>query len=242
MERFGWERVYHEGLRVETTIDLDMQKAAEAEVARALADIEKRQRARGLQALGRRTRCRRRSSRSIRTPARSGAGRRPRVRREPVQPCHAGAAAAGLGVQAVRLCRGARARLHAGHADQRPERAGHDASGRLDARGRSCRRRHASRCARRCASRAIAPPCGCSRTSASRRPCEYAERFGVGRHAERAVARARLGRGDDALADVRVRRLCERGRARRADADPPRRRRATARCCTSRRPTLRSAR
>ena len=43
VERFGWDRVHHEGLRVETTIDLDMQKAAEAEVARSLADIEKRQ-------------------------------------------------------------------------------------------------------------------------------------------------------------------------------------------------------
>src|SRR5688572_20104875 len=43
VERFGWDRVHHEGLRVETTIDLDMQKAAEAEVARALEEIEKRQ-------------------------------------------------------------------------------------------------------------------------------------------------------------------------------------------------------
>ena len=49
VERFGWERVYREGLRVETTLDLDLQKAAEAEVARALADVERRQgsRARG---------------------------------------------------------------------------------------------------------------------------------------------------------------------------------------------------
>jgi penicillin-binding protein 1A len=53
VETFGWERVYHGGLRVETTIDLDMQKAAEAEVARALAEIEKRQaRARRPQAAG----------------------------------------------------------------------------------------------------------------------------------------------------------------------------------------------
>ncbi|HEY3157653.1 MAG TPA: PBP1A family penicillin-binding protein [Vicinamibacterales bacterium] len=40
---FGWERVYRSGLRVETTLDLDMQRAAEAEVARAIADIERRQ-------------------------------------------------------------------------------------------------------------------------------------------------------------------------------------------------------
>jgi 1A family penicillin-binding protein len=43
VERFGWERVYEGGLKVYTTIDLQMQKAAEAEVARGLADIEKRQ-------------------------------------------------------------------------------------------------------------------------------------------------------------------------------------------------------
>lgn len=43
VERFGWERVYREGLRVETTLDLDLQKAAEAEVARTLAEVERRQ-------------------------------------------------------------------------------------------------------------------------------------------------------------------------------------------------------
>jgi 1A family penicillin-binding protein len=43
VQMFGWDRVYRAGLRVETTLDLDMQKAADAEVARALAEIEKRQ-------------------------------------------------------------------------------------------------------------------------------------------------------------------------------------------------------
>jgi penicillin-binding protein 1A len=43
VQRFGWERVYQGGLKVYTTVDLEMQKAAEAEVARGLADIEKRQ-------------------------------------------------------------------------------------------------------------------------------------------------------------------------------------------------------
>jgi penicillin-binding protein 1A len=47
VQTYGWDRVYHGGLEVETTIDLDMQKAAEAEVARALAEIEKRQTRRG---------------------------------------------------------------------------------------------------------------------------------------------------------------------------------------------------
>jgi len=43
VQRFGWERVYQGGLKVYTTVDLDMQKAAEAEVARGIADIESRQ-------------------------------------------------------------------------------------------------------------------------------------------------------------------------------------------------------
>jgi len=43
VQRFGWERVYQGGLKVYTTIDLDMQKTAEAEIARSIAEIEKRQ-------------------------------------------------------------------------------------------------------------------------------------------------------------------------------------------------------
>jgi penicillin-binding protein 1A len=44
VQRFGFERVYQGGLKVYTTVDLDMQKAAESEVARGIAEIEKRQR------------------------------------------------------------------------------------------------------------------------------------------------------------------------------------------------------
>jgi 1A family penicillin-binding protein len=43
VQRFGWERVYQGGLKVYTTVNLDMQRAAEAEVTRALVEIEKRQ-------------------------------------------------------------------------------------------------------------------------------------------------------------------------------------------------------
>jgi 1A family penicillin-binding protein len=43
VQRFGSDRVYLGGLKVYTTIDIDMQKAAEAEVARSLAEIEERQ-------------------------------------------------------------------------------------------------------------------------------------------------------------------------------------------------------
>jgi penicillin-binding protein 1A len=43
VSQFGWERVYEGGLKVYTTLNLDLQKAAEAEVERAMSEIEKRQ-------------------------------------------------------------------------------------------------------------------------------------------------------------------------------------------------------
>jgi penicillin-binding protein 1A len=43
VERFGWERVYEGGLKVHTTLDLDLQKSAETEVSRGLQEIEQRQ-------------------------------------------------------------------------------------------------------------------------------------------------------------------------------------------------------
>src|SRR5687767_12830883 len=43
VEQFGWERVYEGGLKVHTTLDLELQKAAETEVSRGLDEIEKRQ-------------------------------------------------------------------------------------------------------------------------------------------------------------------------------------------------------
>jgi penicillin-binding protein 1A len=42
VERFGWQRVYQGGLRVYTTLDADLQKAAEVLVEKGLADIERR--------------------------------------------------------------------------------------------------------------------------------------------------------------------------------------------------------
>lgn len=45
VERFGRERVYQSGLRVYTTIDVEMQKAAEAAVAKQLEDLEARRQA-----------------------------------------------------------------------------------------------------------------------------------------------------------------------------------------------------
>ena len=43
VKQFGWARVYEGGLKVYTTLDLNVQKAAEAEVKRAVAEIEARQ-------------------------------------------------------------------------------------------------------------------------------------------------------------------------------------------------------
>jgi penicillin-binding protein 1A len=45
VERFGWERVYEGGLRVYSTIDLEMQQAAENSVAEGLKALEARQQA-----------------------------------------------------------------------------------------------------------------------------------------------------------------------------------------------------
>jgi len=42
VDRFGWQRVYQGGLRVYTTIDSDLQKAAEAMLEDGLKDIERR--------------------------------------------------------------------------------------------------------------------------------------------------------------------------------------------------------
>src|SRR4029453_4079263 len=43
VQRFGWERVYEGGLKVYTTLDLDLQKAAEPEIGRGLQEIQQRQ-------------------------------------------------------------------------------------------------------------------------------------------------------------------------------------------------------
>ncbi len=45
IERFGRERVYQSGLRVYTTIDVDMQKAAEAAVVKTLDELDQRRQA-----------------------------------------------------------------------------------------------------------------------------------------------------------------------------------------------------
>ena len=70
---------------------------------------------------------------------RARAGRRPRLHREPVQSPPPGEAAVRLGVQAVRLRRGARGRVHAGDADHAVERSAARQRRGVAARGRAQR-------------------------------------------------------------------------------------------------------
>ena len=86
VDRFGWERVSAGGLRVYTTIDPDMQQAAETLLEQQLASIEARKRykhpkradfaqraeADGQASSSRLPICRARSRASIRGPATSG--------------------------------------------------------------------------------------------------------------------------------------------------------------------------
>ena len=126
VDRFGWGRVASGGLRVYTTIDPAMQQAAERALEAGLTDDRE---ALALQApdarpVPGRGRRRRQGRRPAALPAgRRGRawirgsgevrrhGRRPHLHREPLQPRRPGAPAAGLGVQAVRLRRGARTGL-----------------------------------------------------------------------------------------------------------------------------------
>ena len=128
VERFGWQRVYQGGLRVYTTIDPDLQQAAEKRSSKTACRHREAPR-RYEHAPARQDRRRQRRRRAPdpaggarrdgpANGARARDGRRPRLRREPLQPRRAGEAAAGLGVQAVRLRRGARGGLHAGDGDR----------------------------------------------------------------------------------------------------------------------------
>ena len=104
VEQFGAERVAQGGLQVYTTIDLDMQRAAEAAVEQSLLEIEKtlpktqERRRQGESAAGGAG-----GDRSGQRP-RARHGRRPRFRQELVQSRHAGETPARFRVQAVRLC------------------------------------------------------------------------------------------------------------------------------------------
>ena len=144
VERFGWERVYQSGLRVYTTIDVEMQKAAEAAVAKSLDDLERAGASAALKARKRADRrpttrrCRPRSSPSTRAPGTCGRW---------------SAAAASTRATSTAPCRRKRqpgsafkpfvyaAALEAGYTPatliDRPRRADRHAAGRVDARRRA---------------------------------------------------------------------------------------------------------
>ena len=132
VDRFGWEQVYQGGLRVFSTIDMAVQDSAEAAVAQSLKTLDEKRKALASREASRQQRrrrqCRAPAGRADRHGSSHGRrarhGRRTRLRAEPLQPRGPGAPSAGVGVQAVRLRRGARGRLHAGDDDRSPERSG----------------------------------------------------------------------------------------------------------------------
>ena len=102
----GQERMRQGGFRVYSTYEPALQRAAELTIRNRVAEIAKgRRRAQDLQG----------SLVAIdpRNWRRARARRRKELLREPVQPCDAGTAPAGFGIQAHHLCRGARAGLRA---------------------------------------------------------------------------------------------------------------------------------
>ena len=139
----------------------------------------------------------------------------------------AGAAAAGLGLQAVRLCRGARGGLFAGDGDRPTRRADHDAAGRVDAG----RRALDARCddAAHGAAHVEQPRGGAAarRGRHPERPCEYAKRLGVG--AVPSVPSLALGSGEVTLQSMTAAyaAFANAGMLPHADPHPPRRGRAT---------------
>ena len=219
VERFGWQRVYQGGLRVYTTIDSDLQKAAEAMLEDGLQDIERRPASstRSARSAGRGAR-RARADRGARlSPGRADGdgprersrqrdGRRAELRREPLQPRRAGEAPVRIGVQAVRLRGGARGWVLAGLAHHRPQRSDPDRQGRLASRGRSLHRRRDDDAV---GAADVEQPrggadAGVGRDSQGRRVCREAQRRQA---SERAVAGARRERRDARRADRGLRRL-----------------------------------
>ena len=121
IERFGKEAVYQKRLRVYTTIDPDMQKAAEAAVVSSLRDIESRMASASTPRGIRRPHgnARRRAAAGIAGGARSRDRRSPRDCRRPryverwLEPRAAVETPAGIGLQAFRLRGSDRKRIFA---------------------------------------------------------------------------------------------------------------------------------
>ena len=112
----GQERMRQGGFRVYSTYEPALQRAAELAIRTRVAEIAQEP-----------SPCARSPGQSGRH--RSGERRRARARRrkeflrEPVQPCDAGPAPAGIGIQADHLCRGARAGLRTRLDASRPRHA-----------------------------------------------------------------------------------------------------------------------
>ena len=220
VNRFGWQRVYQGGLRVFSTIDMPMQIAAETAIADQIKSIEGRRAAWQARRAAAREKsgkspAPRRSVRGVaggadraRTGYRPGArdGRRTRFRRQPLQSRRSSASSSGLGVQTVRLCGGARGRLHTCDRARPPRRSHRHAARRVDAGGRALGGSDdepAHRPAHVEQSR------GGQAAAASGHPAHRAVRQDDGRRrcSERAVAGAGVGRGHAPADDGRVRGL-----------------------------------
>ncbi len=142
VSRFGEERVYEGGLKVYTTIDIDMQRAADDEVQRALTALDRRRPGNSHGSITGGACCDRSSERGS-----SRARRRSRFSHQQLQPRATRETSAWLGVQAVRLCGGARGRVHSRDDHRPPQRSDCDAAGRLGSGRRSLDRgRHDDAC------------------------------------------------------------------------------------------------
>ena len=219
VERFGWQRVYQGGLRVFTTLQPEMQKAAEELVESGLEDIEKR---RGYKYPPR-------GKQPIAKDGRPDYLQGALYAMDPTTG-YVAAMVGGRDFTESRFNRAVQAKRQSGsafkpfvyataiEADYTPatvidnlERSDPDAAGRLDARGRAFRR-ELDDAADRAADieqprRGAAPE---HRRDQERRQLRgKAQR----RHAaERAVTGARRGRSDARAADRRLRRLRQRRR------------------------------
>ena len=233
VKQFGWERLSEGGLKVYTTIDPDMQRAAEANVANSLEQIEaRRAEAESRNAeLGEAGTCRAdrleaalvaldpttgevramvggRDFKSSRFNRATQALRQPGSAFKPF----VYAAALEAGYSPSSLVTGLDEPIQTLQGAWIPEDehsvgVGHDGA------------------QRRCARRAIAPPFGCSKRSAS--PRRWLRRAdGHGQRAERAVARARVRRSHADGDDVGVCVVCRSGTVAARNLHPPRRGRA----------------
>ena len=207
VERFGWEQVYQRGLRVYSTIDMDLQDAAEAAVAESLKALEDRREALARGAGAPRTiprRCRLRSSRWIRAPATFARWSADATSRRAVSTarCRRGVSRAR---RSSRSCTPRRSRpgytpaTILDHLNDDSHAAGRAGRRRTDTDGRVHDAAHGAP--------DVEQPRRRSPAAAGRHPADrrVRESHGHRRRAQRPVARARIRRGHAAVAHRRVR-------------------------------------